>query len=117
MGIGATLPDIKGQPVAGLEPGKSNPAEIPSSRGGTARNVAENLARLGAEVVLVSAVGDDTTGRQLMIQTAEAGVNLEDLRIDHGLGQPFGLAEIMVVPAAAEHLQQSLEAKGWRVLD
>lgn len=75
--IGATLLDIKGKPVAGLEPGTSNPAEIRSSRGGTARNVAENLARLGAEVVLISAVGDDPTGRQLLIQTAEAGVNLD----------------------------------------
>ena len=49
--IGATLLDTKGKPVAGLEPGTSNTAEIRSTRGGTARNVAENLARLGAEVV------------------------------------------------------------------
>ncbi len=75
--IGATLLDTKGKPVAGLEPGTSNPAEIRSTRGGTARNVAENLARLGAEVALISAVGDDATGRQLLIQTAEAGVNLD----------------------------------------
>jgi pseudouridine kinase len=75
--IGATLLDTKGKPVAGLAPAMSNPAVIRSVRGGTARNVAENLARLGADVVLVSAVGDDTTGRQLMIQTAEAGVNLD----------------------------------------
>lgn len=75
--IGATLLDTKGKPVAGLEPGTSNPAEIRSTRGGTARNVAENLARLGAEVALISAVGDDPTGRQLLIQTAEAGVNLD----------------------------------------
>jgi pseudouridine kinase len=75
--IGATLLDTKGKPVAGLAPGTSNPAEIRSTRGGTARNVAENLARLGAEVLLVSAVGDDPTGRQLLIQTAEAGVNLD----------------------------------------
>lgn len=75
--IGATLLDTKGMPLAGLEPGTSNPAWIRSSRGGTARNVAENLARLGAEVVLISAVGDDAVGRQLLIQTAEAGVNLD----------------------------------------
>jgi len=79
--IGATLLDTKGKPVAGLEPGTSNPAEIRSSRGGTARNVAENLARLGAEVALISAVGDDPTGRQLLIQTAEAGVNLDYVRM------------------------------------
>lgn len=79
--IGATLLDTKGKPIAGLEPGTSNPAEIRSTRGGTARNVAENLARLGADVVLISAVGDDPTGRQLMIQTAEAGVNLDYMQM------------------------------------
>ena len=36
--IGATLLDTKGKPVAGLAPAMSNPAEIRSTRGGTARN-------------------------------------------------------------------------------
>lgn len=75
--IGATLLDTKGKPTAGLEPGTSNPATIRYSRGGTARNVAENLARLGAEAVLISAIGDDPTGERLLAQTAEAGVNVD----------------------------------------
>lgn len=75
--VGATLLDTKGKPTDGLEAGTSNPAEIKHVRGGSARNVAENLARLGAEVVLISAVGDDRTGTRLMAQTAEAGVNLD----------------------------------------
>ncbi len=93
--IGATLLDTKGMPVAGLEPGTSNPAEIRSSRGGTARNVAENLARLGAEVMLISAVGDDAVGRQLLIQTAEAGVNLDYVLMlpDQATGSYMALLE------------------------
>lgn len=75
--IGATLLDVKGKPFAGLEPSTSNPGEIRTARGGTARNVAENLARLGAEVTLISAVGDDDVGRQLREQTAAAGVDME----------------------------------------
>jgi pseudouridine kinase len=75
--IGATLLDTKGKPTAGLEPGTSNPAEIRHVRGGTARNVAENLGRLGADVLLLSAVGDDRTGKQLLTQTADAGVNVD----------------------------------------
>ena len=75
--IGAILLDTKGKPLAGLEPGTSNPAGIRSTRGGTARNVAENLARLGADVVLLSAVGDDITGINLLTQTAESGVNTD----------------------------------------
>ena len=75
--VGATLLDTKGKPEAGLEPGTSNPGRIRSVRGGNARNVAENLARLGADVSLITAVGDDPTGKRLLAQTAESGVNLE----------------------------------------
>jgi pseudouridine kinase len=79
--IGATLLDSKGKPRAGLEPGTSNPAHIRHTRGGTARNVAENLACFGAEVKLLSAVGDDDTGRQLVAQTAEAGVDVSEVQV------------------------------------
>ncbi len=82
--IGATLLDTKGKPVAGLEPGTSNPAHIRHTRGGTARNVAENLSRLGADVLLVSAVGDDQTGLQLVAQTAEAGVDVQYVQTVQG---------------------------------
>ena len=75
--VGATLMDVKGKPIAGLEPSTSNPAAIRITRGGTARNVAENLGRLGAEVVLITAVGDDLIGDSLLIQTADAGVNMD----------------------------------------
>ncbi len=75
--IGATLLDTKGRPSAGLEPGTSNPATIRHTRGGTARNVAENLARLGADALLISAIGDDRTGQHLLDYTADAGVNID----------------------------------------
>lgn len=75
--IGAILLDVKGKPFAGLEPGTSNPGHIRTTRGGTARNVAENLARLGAEVTLISAIGDDDVGQRLARQTADAGVNID----------------------------------------
>jgi pseudouridine kinase len=93
--IGATLMDIKGKPVAGLEPGTSNPAYIRSTRGGTARNVAENLGRLGAEVYLLSAVGQDLTGEQLLAQTAAADVNVDHvLRIEgENTGEYIALLE------------------------
>ncbi len=82
--IGATLLDSRGKPDAGLAPGTSNPAQIRVTRGGTARNVAENLARLGAKVRLISAVGDDLIGHRLVSQTAESGVNTELVQIIEG---------------------------------
>ena len=79
--VGATLLDTKGKPDEGLAPHTSNPATVRVTRGGTARNVAENLGLLGAEVVLVSAVGDDLIGHRLKEQTAEAGVNVDHVQV------------------------------------
>jgi prephenate dehydrogenase len=61
----------------------------------------------------------DTPGAlgQLLTDMGEAGVNLEDLHLEHGLGQPFGLAEVSVVPSAVERLMAALDERGWRVHD
>ena len=82
--IGATLLDSRGKPSEGLAPNMSNPAQIRVTRGGTARNVAENLGRLGAEVRLISAVGSDLMGQRLVNQTAESGVDTEFVQIMEG---------------------------------
>lgn len=79
--IGATLLDTKGKPLAGLEPGTSNPAIIKHTRGGTARNISENLVRMGAEVILISAVGDDITGRRLINTSEESGLKMDRVQI------------------------------------
>lgn len=65
----------------------------------------------------VTVLVPDTPGAlgRLLTDVGEAGVNLEDMRLDHGVGLPFGLAEIMVVPGAVERLHEALAAKGWRV--
>ena len=45
--------------------GTSNPGTVYTDFGGVARNVAQNLARLGCGVLLCSRVGDDAAGRQV----------------------------------------------------
>lgn len=82
--IGGSLLDAKGKPHAGLEPGTSNPSGIKITRGGTARNVAENLGRLGSTVKLISAVGSDDTGKRLIQQTAAANVDMEFVQVIEG---------------------------------
>lgn len=77
--VGAASIDIVGLLPGEIEPGTSTPAQIHTSYGGTARNFAENLARLGQPVVLISAVGKDQFGRQLMKITQKAGVNVEHI--------------------------------------
>ncbi|WP_226963847.1 prephenate dehydrogenase [Nostocoides sp. F2B08] len=52
---------------------------------------------------------------RLFNDVGAAGVNLEDLRLDHAQGQPFGLAEIFVVPGAVGHLTEALTERGWRL--
>jgi len=82
--IGATLIDSKGKPLAGMEPHTSNPAQLRVTRGGTARNVAENLGLLGADVSLITAIGDDLIGHHLMEQTAAANVNIQHVQVIRG---------------------------------
>src|SRR3989304_126056 len=74
--IGGSGVDLVGRLKGDLRAGTSNPANIRTSFGGVARNVAENLARLGRSVNLITAVGDDQLGERLLEQAASAGVDV-----------------------------------------
>nr|WP_307728510.1 carbohydrate kinase [Massilia solisilvae] len=73
--IGAANLDRKLRTVAKLVPATSNPASQNESFGGVARNVAENLARLGAAVGLITAVGNDTAGAALTAHADQVGID------------------------------------------
>lgn len=76
--VGAAGLDLKVRSrSASVELARSNPGVIRWGWGGVARNIAENLARLGAEVTLVSAVGDDWWGHALLGQLRELGIDVE----------------------------------------
>lgn len=75
--IGSSNVDIIVKSKKAIIPGDSNPAVRKQTYGGVGRNIAENLARLGVKVNLVSAVGDDAYGRQLLNDCASTGVNVE----------------------------------------
>ncbi len=62
-----------------MRAGDSTPGAIHYSPGGVGRNIAENLARLGIAVDLLSVVGDDAFGKQLLASTAEAGVGVSSV--------------------------------------
>lgn len=74
--IGGANVDIKGRAEEHFLAGTSNPGEVRISAGGVGRNIAENLARLGLEVSLVTALGDDANGQALRDSCAAAGVDL-----------------------------------------
>ena len=79
--IGAASVDTKGRIQRELLPGTSTPGQIRVSVGGVARNIAENLARLGVDTTLLSAVGGDTSGKRILQRTQEGGVNTEHVII------------------------------------
>lgn len=75
--IGGANIDIHGKSTRMLRSNDSNPGTVHISAGGVGRNVAENLARLGADCRLISAVGIDHHGRMLMRLSRDAGVNMQ----------------------------------------
>nr|WP_229428222.1 carbohydrate kinase family protein [Massilia soli] len=75
MCIGAANLDRKLRSIGTVQMGTSNPARQHESFGGVARNIAENLARLGAPAGLITAVGDDASGAALMAQAEAVGID------------------------------------------
>lgn len=73
--FGALHIDRRATARAPIELGSSNPVDITEGFGGVARNIAENLARLGENVAFVGRVGTDQPGDALL-------ANLASLQID-----------------------------------
>jgi pseudouridine kinase len=94
--IGGANVDITGISAAPLRERDSNPAKVHLSGGGVARNIACNLARLGAEVTFVSAIGDDSFGKILRESMAESGLDDSALIVRKGLST--GLYLVLLEP-------------------
>jgi pseudouridine kinase len=73
--IGAANLDRKLRSTAGISLHTSNPAHQSESFGGVARNIAENLARLGTPVALLTATGKDSSGAALLAHAQSAGID------------------------------------------
>jgi pseudouridine kinase len=80
--IGGANMDVKAKSSAVNKLGTSNPGIVNVTPGGVGRNIAHNLARLGANVALISVVGDDLHGVALMAATRKAGVNISRVSSD-----------------------------------
>ncbi|MFC5678178.1 prephenate dehydrogenase [Aeromicrobium endophyticum] len=87
-----------------LESGRHGTTLIPGKHGSSA-----------ARFDLVHVQVADRPGElsRLMTDTGESGVNIEDLRLDHDLGRPVGLAEIAVALGVGPSLVQALTDRGW----
>jgi pseudouridine kinase len=81
--LGAACVDIVARVVGDVQMETSNPARIRTSFGGAARNVAENLSRLGQPVSLLAVIGKDNLGDEVLAHTRQAGVDVAHIhRVD-----------------------------------
>jgi pseudouridine kinase len=130
--VGGAVVDRKLQLLAPAVPATSNPARAADCLGGVARNVAENLARLGVPVALVTAVGDDPGGQAVRAGLEAAGVAVSGVRVVPGAQTAQYVAvldpghELVIGVAAMDVLDEIREADldaawpgsgGWLVLD
>ena len=87
--------------------GNTGRARMPGKHGGAPRRYAV------VQVLVPDSAGE--LGR-LLSDVGAAGVNVEDFSMEHSAGQSAGLAMLSVLPAAAQGLQEALDAKDWRVV-
>lgn len=68
--------DIGGTADRALVAADSNPGRVRTSLGGVGRNIAHNMALLGMDVRLVTALGDDANGQRIRRSCGELGIDL-----------------------------------------
>jgi pseudouridine kinase len=120
--LGGAVTDRTYQALSPLRNDTSNPVSGRLGYGGVARNVAENLSRLGVKATLASVIGDDATGRSLHEHAATSGIDVrllsmidtaataEYLAILEPDGQlKLGLADMAIF----DHMNAAWIAKIW----
>jgi prephenate dehydrogenase len=94
-------------PVTGLlDRGRAGAGRIPGKHGGQPRNFTM------VQVVIADQPGELS---RLFTAAGAAGVNIEDIRLEHSPGLPVGVAELSVRPDQAGTLLDAMEAGGWPV--
>ena len=100
----------RGEGVAGIQDvlrrGNAGQVRVPGKHGSAPR---------AYEVVAV--LIDDQPGQlaRIFADAGRAGVNIEDVRIEHATGQQAGLVQLMVEPQAATVLAAALRGRGWAI--
>lgn len=74
--LGAANIDQEARTLEEIQYKISNPVEITESLGGVARNFASSLHRLGMKTSLLTAIGNDSSGEQLLKQTIAEGIEM-----------------------------------------
>jgi prephenate dehydrogenase len=102
----ASLPAGTAGVTSLLDRGQAGTSRIPGKHGGKPRNFTV------VQVVLADRPGELA---RLFDAAGAAGVNIEDIRLEHSPGLPVGVAELSVRPDQAGQLLDAMEAGGWPV--
>lgn len=132
--VGGANMDFKSRTIHPALPATSNPGTTTQAVGGVGRNIAENLARLGVPVSLISAVGRDPLGDQLLSETEKAGVDVRGVLrsaqtatgtytavLDHTGELLIAVAAMQVMqeltPAALQERRAQFSGAAWIIAD
>lgn len=74
--VGGVNVDIGGTGYAPLVAADSNPGRVCVSLGGVGRNIAHNLALLGTDVRMLTAIGEDVNGGRIVSSCSALGIDL-----------------------------------------
>lgn len=77
--IGGANIDRKARTKQNVRLHSSNPVVMSESYGGVARNIAENLQKLGMETAILTCVGDDKEGKSLLEHTNNQGIDISQV--------------------------------------
>jgi sugar/nucleoside kinase (ribokinase family) len=79
--VGAHILDVLGRPVEAIPPGQGSVrlSEIRATAAGTAAGTAVDLAKLGASVLAIGALGDDLLGDMVAAAMARHGIDVTGL--------------------------------------
>lgn len=125
--LGACHLDRKARAMQPYMKSVSNPAVVDCGFGGVARNVAENLHRLGVSVALVSRVAEDSDGLAVADQLRGLSIGLEHLSFSSSAPTAFhlialepdgemlvGLADMRIYDEISPSLLRRLPASLWQ---
>jgi prephenate dehydrogenase len=107
----ASLPGPAGSALAGVADlivrGNTGRERIPGKHGGGP-----------ARYAVLTVVVPDTPGQlaRLFADIGAAGINIEEIALEHAPGRAVGLVEVSVLPSAETALEEALAAGGWVVV-
>ena len=73
--VGGVNVDICGRSFHPLVEADSNPGRVSTGLGGVGRNIAHNMSLMGVDVRLLTAFGDDPSGRRVAASCSELGID------------------------------------------